>query len=245
MGERNWTPQQRSAIDAEGGTLLVSAAAGSGKTAVLVQRVIERLTARDPQRYCDADRLLIVTFTRAAAAEMKERIANELQKRLEQSPWDTQLRRQMILVKKAQICTIDSFCSKLVRDNFYKLDISPDFRIADDSELKILREECISDVLERNYAEGDEDFYELVEQLIGDKNDNELSELIKRLDFYIGSFPFPEDMMTALENAYSDSDPAASVWGRRGKFSEEYAMPQHQAGGMICIKYPPKRLLLL
>ena len=214
MGERNWTPQQRSAIDAEGGTLLVSAAAGSGKTAVLVQRVIERLTARDPQRYCDADRLLIVTFTRAAAAEMKERIANELQKRLEQSPWDTQLRRQMILVKKAQICTIDSFCSKLVRDNFYKLDISPDFRIADDSELKILREECISDVLERNYAEGDEDFYELVEQLIGDKNDNELSELIKRLDFYIGSFPFPEDMMTALENAYSDSDPAASVWGR-------------------------------
>ncbi|MBQ9901601.1 MAG: helicase-exonuclease AddAB subunit AddA [Clostridia bacterium] len=214
MGERIWTQQQRSAIDASGGTLLVSAAAGSGKTAVLVQRVIERLTSDDPERYCDADRLLIVTFTRAAAAEMKERISAELQKKLEQSPWDTSLRRQMILVKKAQICTIDSFCSKLVRENFYKLDIAPDFRIADDSELKILREECIDEVLERNYAEGDEDFFELVEQLIGDKNDSELSGLIKSLDFYIGSFPFPEDVMTALENAYSAADPCETVWGR-------------------------------
>ena len=214
MSERIWTPQQRSAIDASGGTLLVSAAAGSGKTAVLVQRVIERLTTDDPRRYCDADRLLIVTFTRAAAAEMKERISTELQKKLEQNPWDTVLRRQMLLVKKAQICTIDSFCSKLVRENFYKLDISPDFRIADDAELKILREECINEVLERNYAEGDEDFFQLVEQLIGDKNDNELSALIKSLDFYIGSFPFPEEMMTALENAYSETDPTETVWGR-------------------------------
>ena len=214
MGERIWTPQQRSAIDACGGTLLVSAAAGSGKTAVLVQRVIERLTSDDPQRYCDADRLLIVTFTRAAAAEMRERITTELQKKLELNPWDTRMRRQMMLIKKAQICTIDSFCSKLVRDNFYKLDIAPDFRIADDSELKILRDGCINDVLERNYAEGDGDFFELVEQLIGDKNDNELSELIKSLDFYISSFPFPEDVMAALENAYSPKEPSETVWGR-------------------------------
>lgn len=214
MGERIWTPQQRSAIDAAGGTLLVSAAAGSGKTAVLVQRVIEKLTSDDPEKYCDADRLLIVTFTRAAAAEMKERITAELQKKVEQDPWDARMRRQMILVKKASICTIDSFCSKLVRDNFYKLDIAPDFRIADDSELKIIREDCINEVLERNYAEGDDDFFELVEQLIGDKNDNELSDLIKKLDFYIGSFPFPEDIMTTLENAYSADNPTETVWGQ-------------------------------
>ncbi len=214
MGERIWTPQQRSAIDAAGGTLLVSAAAGSGKTAVLVQRVIEKLTSDDPEKYCDADRLLIVTFTRAAAAEMKERITAELQKKVEQDPWDTRMRRQMILVKKAPICTIDSFCSKLVRDNFYKLDIAPDFRIGDDSELKIIQEDCINDVLERNYAEGDDDFFELVEQLIGDRNDSELSDLIKQLDFYIGSFPFPEDIMTALENAYSAGDPTGTVWGQ-------------------------------
>ena len=214
MGERIWTPQQRSAIDASGGTLLVSAAAGSGKTAVLVQRVIEKLTSDDPARYCDADRLLIVTFTRAAAAEMKERIASELQKKLEQNPWDSRMRRQMILIKKAPICTIDSFCSKLVRENFYKLDVAPDFRIADDSELKILRDECINDVLDRNYAEGDDDFFELVEQVIGDKNDNELSDLIKDLDFYIGSFPFPEEVMDSLANMYSATDPSETVWGQ-------------------------------
>ena len=212
MGERNWTQQQRSAIDATGGTLLVSAAAGSGKTAVLVQRVIEKLTSDNPEKYCDADRLLIVTFTRAAAAEMKERITAELQKKLEQNPWDSRMRRQMILLKRAQICTIDSFCSRLVREHFYKLDIAPDFRIADDSELKILRDECIADVLERNYAEGDDEFFELVEQLIGDRNDNELPDLIKKLDFYIGSFPFPEEMMTALENAYSSDSPEKTIW---------------------------------
>ena len=212
MGERNWTQQQRSAIDAQGGSLLVSAAAGSGKTAVLVQRVIERLTTDDPEKYCDADRLLIVTFTRAAASEMKERIVAELQRKLNENPWDTRMRRQMILLKKARICTIDSFCSQLVRDHFYKLDIAPDFRIADDSELKILREECIDDVLEHNYADGDDDFFELVEQLIGDKNDNELSELLKNLDFYISSFPFPEDMMNLLENAYSSEILADTVW---------------------------------
>ena len=142
MGERNWTQQQRSAIDAQGGSLLVSAAAGSGKTAVLVQRVIERLTTDDPEKYCDADRLLIVTFTRAAASEMKERIVAELQRKLNENPWDTRMRRQMILLKKARICTIDSFCSQLVRDHFYKLDIAPDFRIADDSELKIRCVRC-------------------------------------------------------------------------------------------------------
>ena len=214
MGEKKWTPQQRSAIGASGGTVLVSAAAGSGKTAVLVQRVIERLTSNDPKIFCDADRLLIVTFTRAAASEMKERIITELQKKLEDDPWDTRMRRQMILIKKAQICTIDSFCSKLVRDNFFKLDIAPDFRIADESELKILRDECINDVLERNYSEGDDDFFELVEQLIGDKNDNELPELIKNLDFYIGAFPFPEEMMRALENIYSSDEPADTIWGK-------------------------------
>ena len=213
MSERNWTPQQRSAISASGGTILVSAAAGSGKTAVLVQRVIEKLTSDDPRIHSDADRLLIVTFTRAAAAEMKERISAELQKKLERDPWDAGLRRQALLLKKAQICTIDSFCSRLVRDHFYQLGIAPDFRIADESELKIISDECVNDVLERHYAEGNEDFFELVEQLIGYRSDNELTELIRQLDFYISSFPFPEDMMTALENAYQTDSPSGTVWG--------------------------------
>lgn len=212
MGERKWTEQQRSAIDAHGGTLLVSAAAGSGKTAVLVQRVIERLISDDPEIHCDADRLLIVTFTRAAAAEMKERISAELQKLIVLSPWDLQLRRQIILLKKAQISTIHSFCSQLIRDNFYRLNISPDFRIADNSELKIMRDECVAEVLEKYYAAGDSVFLELAEQLIGEKNDSDLSELIKNLEYYISSCPFPDQFLSWLENAYNAASPKNTIW---------------------------------
>lgn len=214
MGERKWTEQQRSAINSHGGTLLVSAAAGSGKTAVLVQRVIERLISNDPEIHCDADRLLIVTFTRAAAAEMKERISAELQKMLEKTSWDSSLRRQMILLKKAQISTIHSFCSQLIRDNFYRLNISPDFRIVDASELKIMREECVAEILEKYYAEGDSVFFELVEQLIGDKNDNDLSELIKNLEDYISSCPFPEEFLSWLENACNSARPEDTIWAK-------------------------------
>lgn len=214
MGERKWTEQQRNAIDSHGGTLLVSAAAGSGKTAVLVQRVIEKLISTDPEIHCDADRLLIVTFTRAAASEMKERISSELQKMLEENPWDSQLRRQMILLKKAQISTIHSFCSRLIRDNFYRLNISPDFRIADTSELKIMREECVSEVLEKYYAEGDSVFFELVEQLIGDKNDSDLSELIKNLEDYISSCPFPDEFISWLEKIYTSECPDRTIWAK-------------------------------
>ncbi len=214
MGERKWTQQQQDAIYAHGGTLLVSAAAGSGKTAVLVQRVIEKLTSDDPEIHCDADRLLIVTFTRAAAAEMKERISAELQKLLEADPWDSRLRRQVVLLKKAQISTIHSFCSQLIRDNFYRLGISPDFRIADAAELKIMREECVSEVLEKHYASGDPVFYELVEQLIGDKNDGDLSELIKEMENYVSSCPFPDDFLSWLESAYTSENPDNTIWAR-------------------------------
>lgn len=214
MANRTWTPAQRSAIDAHGGTLLVSAAAGSGKTAVLVQRVIEKLISDDPAIHCDADRLLIVTFTRAAAAEMKERIAAALQELLAENPWDTALRRQMMLLKKAQISTIHSFCSQLIRDHFYRLGISPDFRVADTAELKIMQEECVNEVLEIHYAQGDPVFYELVEQLIGDKNDGDLSELIKAMADYVDSAPFPEDFLRWLEEIYTSEAPEQTLWAR-------------------------------
>ncbi len=214
MTNRTWTSAQRSAIDAHGGTLLVSAAAGSGKTAVLVQRVIEKLISDDPAVHCDADRLLIVTFTRAAAAEMKERIAAALQNLLAENPWDTALRRQMVLLKKAQISTIHSFCSGLIREHFYRLGISPDFRIADTAELKIMQEECVNEVLENHYAQGDPVFFELVEQLIGDKNDGDLSELIKALADYVDAAPFPEDFLRQLEGAYACESPEQTIWAR-------------------------------
>ena len=156
MSKRNWTESQRWAISARNGSLLVSAAAGSGKTAVLVQRVIERLT--DPERPCDADRLLIVTFTNAAAAEMKERISAAIGELLQADPANAQLQRQQILLNRAHISTIHSFCNELVRENFYKLDISPDFRISDSAEMTLLRQEAMDEVMEELYAKEDGSF---------------------------------------------------------------------------------------
>ena len=130
---RNWTEQQKDAIKARKGSVLVSAAAGSGKTAVLVERVIERIT--DPENPTDADRLLIVTFTKLAAGEMRDRIAKAVSALIKKDPGNSRLINQQTLLANAKICTIDSFCSSLVKENFELLDISPDFRTADEGEL--------------------------------------------------------------------------------------------------------------
>ena len=133
MGDRKWTGAQQDAISARGGTVLVSAAAGSGKTAVLVERVISRLT--DPVSPVDADRMLVVTFTRAAAAEMKDRIAARLSQMQDSDPQNPLFRRQQLLLSRASISTVHSFCKDLIQENFYRLGISPEFRILDDGEI--------------------------------------------------------------------------------------------------------------
>ncbi len=156
---RVWTKAQQDAISAREGALLVSAAAGSGKTAVLVQRVIERLT--DPVRPCDADRLLVVTFTNAAAAEMRQRIEAAIERMLEEDPGNARLQRQQILLPQAHISTIHSFCSELIREHFYELGISPDFRISDSNEMDLLREEAMQQVMEQLYEQGDDAFTRL------------------------------------------------------------------------------------
>ena len=137
MSEMNFTPAQQDAIDAFGGSVIVSAAAGSGKTRVLVQRVIRLLT--DPEAPIDADRLLIVTFTKAAADEMRSRIADAIEKKLFYEPNNSLLRRQQVLVANADICTIHSFCSRIIRENFYLLDVDQDFRIITEGEAAVLR----------------------------------------------------------------------------------------------------------
>lgn len=159
MAQKKWTQSQKNAIYAQNGSLLVSAAAGSGKTAVLVERVIARIT--DPDNPVDADRLLVVTFTRAAAAEMKERISLKLDELIAENPLDGALRRQQLLLSKANISTIHSFCSELVRESFFALDISPDFRLAEESELAILKAEAINNVLENLYENEGEAFRSL------------------------------------------------------------------------------------
>ena len=165
MAERKWTPDQQNAIEARGGTLLVSAAAGSGKTAVLVERVIQRLL--DPVNGCDADRLLVVTFTKAAAAEMRERISAAISARRSAQPDDARLLRQQMLLPCASICTIDSFCNDLVRENFHRLDLSPDYKILDAGELTLLRGEAMDAVMEEFYQENSPAFTELLEQAPG------------------------------------------------------------------------------
>lgn len=129
---------------------------GQRENGGFVQRVIERLT--DPERPCDADRLLIVTFTNAAAAEMKERISAAIGELLQADPANAQLQRQQILLNRAHISTIHSFCNELVRENFYKLDISPDFRISDSAEMTLLRQEAMDEVMEELYAKEDGSF---------------------------------------------------------------------------------------
>ena len=146
MSDPKWTQNQQNAISARNGSILVSAAAGSGKTAVLVQRVIERLT--DPNDPTDADRLLIVTFTNAAAAQMRDRILMKLSKMLAEDPSNLHLERQQLLLGQAHISTIHSFCNDLIRENFFRLNISPDFRIADSSELILMKSDAINKVLE-------------------------------------------------------------------------------------------------
>ncbi len=209
---RKWTEAQTDAIRARGGSLLVSAAAGSGKTAVLVERVLERLT--DPVHPTPADRLLVVTFTRAAAAEMSARISRQISLLLEENPRDVHLQRQQILMARAHISTIHSFCGDLVREFFYKLDISPDFRILDDSEMAVLRADAVEEVLEDYYGRGDEDFLALIDAFAAGRDDSRIVTTVDTLYDFIRSHPFPERWLREKAAVYRNvTDPAATRWG--------------------------------
>ncbi len=213
MAVVNWTENQRMAIDAKGTALLVSAAAGSGKTAVLVERVIEMIT--DRQNPIDADRLLIVTYTRAAAAEMRQRISDKLNTLIEENPYDDLLHRQLTLLEKATISTIHSFCAELARDNFYRLDINADFRIADDAELKIIKRKALDDVLNEMYESGQKSFFELVEAFSSVRDDSALQGIILKLHGFLLSHPFPEKWLKSKAEMYNSGIPAEqTVWGK-------------------------------
>ena len=207
-----WTAEQKLAIDGREGTLLVSAAAGSGKTTVLVERVIQRLT--DLANPCPADRLVIVTFTKAAAAQMKERIDIALSKQiaLTGDPW---LMKQQILLQSAKICTIDSFCGDLVRENFHMLGISADYQIADSGELARFEDTAVKKVLADKYNSGDSVFKELSNTVSSGRSDAALEEVIKSVYKSVSSFPFPEDELAKLAEPYKGNEPVnESIWGK-------------------------------
>ena len=146
-----FTKEQQETIDARGESVLVSAAAGSGKTAVLVERIIRMV--EDPVHPVDIDRLLVVTFTSAAAAQMRERISLALSRAVEEQPENAHLIRQLTLIHHAQITTIDSFCLYLVRNHFDEIGLDPDFRVADEGEIRLLKRDVLSDLLEERFAE--------------------------------------------------------------------------------------------
>ena len=141
-----FTKEQQQVIDLRDRNILVSAAAGSGKTAVLVERIITRLTKDTPP--IDVDELLVVTYTDAAAAEMKERIRNAIEKALEEQPEDEHLQRQATLVHSAKVTTIHSFCLSVIRDYFHTIDLDPGFRTGEDGELKLMKQDVVDEVLE-------------------------------------------------------------------------------------------------
>lgn len=212
MGRPEWTENQKLAIDATGGAVLVSAAAGSGKTAVLVERVIDRIT--NSENPIDADRLLIVTFTRAAANEMKERISARIDELIRQQPHNQALQRQHILLERASISTIHSFCSELIRQNFYRLNISSDFRIADDAELKIIKHNVMTELLNDLYAQADKGFIDFVETFSSIRDDKAIEGIILKLHNFLLSHPFPEQWLNKKAAMYSPDIPVEeTVWG--------------------------------
>ncbi len=196
-----WTEEQQKVIDLRNRNILVSAAAGSGKTAVLVERIIQMLT--DEKNPVDVDRLLIVTFTEAAAAEMKERVRNAIEKALEEHPEDAHLQRQATLIHSASITTIHSFCLSVIREHFHVIDLDPGFRIAEEGELKLLQQDVLEEVLESCYEEADEEFLKLVEKLGSGRTDKRLETFILQLYEYSRSYPQPEKWMQQCVDNYA------------------------------------------
>lgn len=195
-----WTKDQQKVIDLRNRNILVSAAAGSGKTAVLVERIISMIS--EGENPIDIDRLLIVTFTNAAAAEMRERIGLAIEKKINDTPDDLHLQKQMMLIHTAQITTIHSFCLYVIRNYFNTINLEPSFRIGDESELTLLKSDVISDLLEEYYEEGREDFLDFIECFASGKSDSAIEELILKLHDFSMSFPWPDEWLEEKKKSF-------------------------------------------
>ncbi len=211
MGEVKWTTKQRQAIETHGADILVSAAAGSGKTAVLVERIIQMIC--NPKKGVDIDRLLVLTFTKAAAAQMKEKIAQALADALSLQPHNSQLQRQMTLLQRANITTIDSFCLKVVRDHYMKVDLDPSFQTADEKTATLLQTSVLDEVMERWYEAQDEGFFQLVESFGEAMGDRRVRELVLQVYDFVQSNPFPGRWLKeAADHFAPGKDFSASYW---------------------------------
>lgn len=190
MANTKWTKEQLSAITTRGCNLLVAAAAGSGKTAVLVERIIRMIT--DEEKPVDIDRLLVVTFTSAAAGEMRERIGEAIAKALDKEPNSKVLQRQLTLLSRANITTMHSFCLDVIKNNFHYIDLDPNFRIGDDTECTLIKNDTILELFEDRYDNDDEEFKKLVDIYCDSKDDTALQALVLKLYEFSMSGPQPE-----------------------------------------------------
>jgi ATP-dependent helicase/nuclease subunit A len=199
--KNQWTEDQQKAIELEGSDILVAAAAGSGKTAVLVERIIQKVIREDHP--INVDELLVVTFTKASAQEMKERIGKALENQLQINPTSDHLRKQIALLNKASISTIHSFCTDVIRSNYYLINIDPNFRTADETEIKLLMDEVLEELLEEEYSdEANEVFFDLVSRYTSDRSDEELPQYMLKLYRHAVANPDPNAFLDQLLKNY-------------------------------------------
>lgn len=212
MSDKKWTKEQEMAINLNGANILVSAAAGSGKTSVLVARIINKIINEG----VDIDKILVVTFTNAAASEMRQRLMDEIYKRIDENPNNQNLQRQLLLINKANISTIHSFCLNVIRNNFFEIGMSANFRVADETEVEIMKQEIIEDIFEGLYESQNEDFLKLLDTYTTYKDDTNLRELILRIYDFIQSNPFPEKWLIDAVEDYNitKTDFGDTKWGK-------------------------------
>ena len=209
----NFTDAQTDAIVAQGGSVLVSAAAGSGKTTVLIERIIRMITRRENP--VDVDRLLIVTFTRAAASEMKERLTKAINNLLEKDPYNSLLLRQRQLMYNTSICTIDSFCGSLVREYFHILGVQKDFRLADENEITVIGNETLETVLEDFYSKNTAEFTALVDAFANKNGDENLRTAVLKISDFLATQPFGNKWLDDMMSNYSPYIPIEkSLFGK-------------------------------
>lgn len=226
----SWTKEQEKVIQLQDRNILVSAAAGSGKTAVLVERILNKLLRKENP--VDIDRLLIVTFTRAAAGEMRERLTAAIEKRLEEEPDNEHLQRQQTLIHNAQINTIDGFCSYVIRNYFHTIDLDPGFRTVEEGELKLLKYDVAKELLEQEYSNASERFQNFTEVFATGKTDDALIELILKLYEFSMSNPWPKEWLTQCAAPYQVENAEElrnTDWMEKLWMDVEYTLEQVEA----------------
>lgn len=241
MAETNWTEEQRQVIYLRDRNILVSAAAGSGKTAVLVERIIQEVT--DPEHPIDIDRLLVVTFTKAAAGEMRSRVGNALERLLLKHPEDEHLQRQLSLIHNAQITTIDSFCQNIIRNYFHVIGLDPVFRVADETETTLMMSDILQELLEKRYEEGRKRFLDFTEMFSPGRTDSAVEDLILHMYRIAMSYPWPLEWLAKVTGVYqchSLEELEQSEWmkelvGYLGAMIENYLQMAKQAR-QICME---------